>query len=45
MNVVSSLKCNIDTSSVIKLLHELVGSLFTYVTTVEKSETMHQKKS
>jgi len=39
LNVGLALRSNIDTPSVIKLLHELVGSLFTYVTTVESSET------
>lgn len=39
LKVDSALRCNIDTPAVIKLLHELVGSLFTYVTTAERSET------
>lgn len=34
-----ALRNNIDTPSSIKNLHELVSSLFTYVTTVESSET------
>lgn len=38
LNVGSALRSNIDTPSVIKLLHELVSSLFIYVTDVEKSE-------
>lgn len=38
MNVDVSLRNNIDTPNTIKLLHELVSSLFTYVTTVESSE-------
>jgi cysteinyl-tRNA synthetase len=38
LNVDSALRNNIDTPSVIKNLHELVSSLFTYVTTVESSE-------
>ncbi len=37
-NIFESLKNNIDTPTTIKILHELVGSLFTYVTTVESSE-------
>jgi cysteinyl-tRNA synthetase len=39
LNVDGSLRNNIDTPSIIQKLHELVGSLFTYVTTVESSET------
>ena len=39
MNVDSYLRSNIDTPNVIKLLQELVSSLFTYIATVEKSET------
>lgn len=39
LNVDLFLRSNINTPNVIKLLHELVSSLFTYVTTVEKSET------
>jgi len=38
LNVDSVLRNNIDTPSAIKNLHELVSSLFTYVTTVESSE-------
>ncbi len=46
LNVYASLKNNIDTTTTIKILHELVGSIFIYVTIVESSETyMHQKKS
>jgi cysteinyl-tRNA synthetase len=39
LNVDSSLRNNIDTPNVIKTLHELVSGLFTYVATVESSET------
>jgi cysteinyl-tRNA synthetase len=39
LNVDSALRNNIDSPSVIKNLHELVSALFTYVTTVESSET------
>jgi cysteinyl-tRNA synthetase len=39
LNVDSFLRSNIDTPNVIKSLHELVSSFFTYVTNVEKKET------
>jgi cysteinyl-tRNA synthetase len=39
LSVDSSLRSNINTPNVIKLLQELVGSLFTHIMTVEKSET------
>jgi cysteinyl-tRNA synthetase len=39
LDVDASLRSNIDTPNVIRILHELVGSLFTYITTVESSET------
>ncbi len=39
LDVDKSLRNNIDTCNTIKLLHELVSSLFIYVTTVESSET------
>ena len=38
LNVDSALRSNINTPSVIKSLHELVSSLFKYVTEIEKSE-------
>lgn len=39
LNIGNALRNNIDTPCAIKSLHELVSSLFTYVTTVESSET------
>lgn len=39
LTVDSFLRNNIDTSSVIKSLHELGGSMFTYVTTTETEDT------
>ena len=40
LDVDSSLRSNINTPDVIKFLHELVSSLFVYITTVEKAETI-----